>query len=96
VTYDKIWWLDSCAEAAPNLAMPKDGLKRLPDHIVPLLLRALMSIASRNDRLALQRAEFGRAPGWHDDKDFNVVWRGRPVGRIHYFDRYDEPERKGP
>jgi hypothetical protein len=34
--------------------------------------------------------------GWHDDKDFNVIWCGRQVGRIHYFDRYDEPERKGP
>jgi hypothetical protein len=75
--------------------MPKDGLRRLPDHVVPLLLRALMSIPSRNDRLTLQRAEFGRGPGWHDEKDFNVIWRGRQVGRIHYFDRYDESERKG-
>jgi hypothetical protein len=55
-----------------------------------------MTILRRPEsRLVLQRAEFGRAPGWDDDGDFNVMWRGRAVGRIYRFDRNDDPGREG-
>lgn len=74
--------------------MPKDGLRRLPDHIVAPLLRALMTIPRRPDtRLTLQRVDDTRPPGW-DKRDYNVLWRGRRVGRIWFYDRYDD--RKGP
>jgi hypothetical protein len=65
--------------------MPKDGLRRLPDHIVPLLLRALMTIPRRPDnRLILQKPDDPRPPVHRLEKgaDFNVVWRDRVVGRI--------------
>jgi hypothetical protein len=66
--------------------MPKDGLKRLPDDIVAPLLRALVTIRPRPEsRLYLQRAEHGRAPGWDAENDYNVLFRGRAVGRIWRF-----------
>ena len=51
---------------------PKDRLVRLPDHVTATLLRALMSI---------------RPPGWDPNTDYNVLFRGKTVGRIwryHY------------
>lgn len=36
-------------------------------------------------RLYLQRAEYGRAPGWDASTDYNVLFRGRPIGRIWRF-----------
>ena len=68
--------------------MPKpDGLKRLPDHVVAPLLRALMTIPRRPDaRLILQKVEPGRPPGWSNEPDYNVMFRGRAVGRIWRFD----------
>jgi hypothetical protein len=71
--------------------MPKpDGLKRLPDHVVAPLLRALMTIPRRPDaRLILQKVEPGRPPGWSNQPDYNVVFRGRAVGRIWRFEYRD-------
>jgi hypothetical protein len=64
-----------------------DGLKRLPDHVVAPLLRALMTIPRRPDaRLILQKVEPGRPPGWSNEPDYNVVFRGHTVGRIWRFD----------
>jgi hypothetical protein len=66
--------------------MPKDGLRPLPDDIVAPLLRALVTIRPTPEaRLYLQRAEYGRAPGWDADTDYNVLFRSRPVGRIWRF-----------
>jgi len=67
--------------------MPKDGLKRLPDHIVAPLLRALMCVERRPDsQLRLQRIDYGRPPGWDAKTDFNVLFRGQRIGRIWRFD----------
>ena len=67
--------------------MPKpDSLKRLPDHVVAPLLRALMTIPRRPEaRLLLQKVEPGRPPGWDSEPDYNVVCRGRAIGRIWRF-----------
>jgi hypothetical protein len=63
--------------------MPKDGLVRLPDHIVAPLLRALMHIRhTPQSRLLLEHPTEGRAPGWNITTDFDVLWRGQKVGRI--------------
>ena len=35
--------------------MPKDGLRRLPDHVVPLMLRVLMTIPRTPDRRLVLR-----------------------------------------
>ena len=67
--------------------MPKDGLRRLPDHIVAPLLRAMMTIPRRPDsRLVLQRSEHGRPPSWDATTDYNVVFRGRQIGRVWRYD----------
>jgi len=74
-----------------------DGLRKLPDHVVAPLLRALMTIPYRPEsQLRLKQAEYGRPPGYDQKRDYNVLFRGRPVGRIWHFDRYDDPRRKGP
>jgi hypothetical protein len=77
--------------------MPDDAPKLLPKHVVPPLLRALATIrrTPQPPRLVLKRAEFGRVPGRDDKNDYNVLWHDRIVGRIHKFDRYDEPGMKG-
>jgi hypothetical protein len=77
--------------------MPDDAPKLLPKHVVSALLRALATIRRRPQppRLVLRRAEFGRVPGWDDKNDYNVLWRGQVVGRIHKFDRYDTAPYKG-
>jgi hypothetical protein len=65
--------------------MPKDGLRRLPDHIVAPLLRALMCIPrTRDARLILQRPDEPRPPvrQLERDADFNVLWQGQIIGRI--------------
>ena len=65
--------------------MPKDGLRRLPDHIVAPLLRTLACIPRRPDgRLLLQKPDEPRPPVAlsERDADFNVVWRNQVVGRI--------------
>jgi hypothetical protein len=60
-----------------------DGLKRLPDHVVAPLLRALACIPRRPDtRLLLQRAERGRPPTWDATADYDVIFRGRKIGRV--------------
>jgi hypothetical protein len=67
--------------------MPKDGLRRLPDHVVAPLLRALMTIPRRPaSRLLLQRRTPGRPPGWDREPDYDVMFRGRAIGRIWRFD----------
>jgi hypothetical protein len=67
--------------------MPKDGLRRLPDHVTAALLRALMTIPRRPDsRLILQRPEYGRPPGYDRENDFRVLFRGRAIGRIWRYD----------
>ena len=77
--------------------MPDESPKLLPKHIVPPLLRALASIrrTPQPPKLVLQRAEFGRAPGWDGKNDYNVIYRGNRVGRIHKYDRYDSPPHAG-
>jgi hypothetical protein len=67
--------------------MSKDGLRRLPDHIVAPLLRALMSIPRRPDaRLILKPVEDARPPGFDKSRDYNVVFRGRVIGRVWQYD----------
>jgi hypothetical protein len=62
-------------------------LRRLPDHVTALLLRALMTLpAPRNNRLILQRVEEGRPPGYDRENDYRVIFRGRIVGRIWRYD----------
>jgi hypothetical protein len=71
--------------------MPKDGLRRLPDHVVAPLLRALMCIPRRPDaRLILKPAEDGRPPSWDKSSDYDVMFRGRRVGRVWRFDYQDD------
>jgi hypothetical protein len=73
---------------ARSFAMPKDGLIRLPDKVAAALLQALASIdAVRNDRLVLQRPERDRRPEMDRTKDYDVLWRGRAIGRI-WFHKY--------
>jgi hypothetical protein len=63
--------------------MPKDGLRPLPDNIVAPLLRALVTIRPAPEaRLYLVRSERGRPPEWNATNDYNVLFRGRPIGRI--------------
>ena len=72
--------------------MPKDGLRPLPDDIVAPLLRALVTLRpTPENRLYLQRSEYGRAPGWDAATDYNVVYRDRPIGRIwrHIYERHE-------
>ena len=61
--------------------MPNDGLRRLPDHVVAPLLRALMCIPRTPDaRLSLRRAV---PPRMHrNEEDYRVFSRERPVGSI--------------
>ena len=64
--------------------MPKwDGLRPLPDHVIEPLLRALACIPRTVDtRLLLAKRTDGRPPGWDRENDYDVVFRGRKVGRI--------------
>ena len=63
--------------------MSKDGLIRLPDKVAAALLQALESInAVRDYRLVLQRPERNRPPNHDRMNDYNVIWRGRHIGRI--------------
>lgn len=65
--------------------MPTDGLRRLPDHVVAPLLRALMAIPRRPaTRLVLQKVDEPRPPvrTFEHGADFNVLWRDTVVGRI--------------
>ena len=69
----------------------KDGLRKLPDHIVAPLLRALMCIPRRPEaRLILRPAESDRPPGWDRTGDYDVLFHGRHVGRVWRFDYKDE------
>ena len=64
-------------------AMPKHTPIPLRDKIAAALLQALAGIgAVRNDRLVLQRPDIDRRPGLDRTKDYNVLWRGRCIGRI--------------
>ena len=64
--------------------MPKDGLRRLPNHVVAPLLRALACIPRTIDaRLLLRdRTRDGRPPCHGREPDYDVVFRDRPIGRI--------------
>ena len=68
--------------------MPKwDGLKPLPDHVIAPLLRALACIPRTADtRLLLVKRTDGRPPGYDRENDYDVVFRGRKVGRIWKYD----------
>jgi hypothetical protein len=51
------------------------------------LLRVLACIPRTTDvRLVLRRIDDGRPPSWDRENDFDVVFRGRKVGRIWCFD----------
>ena len=53
-----------------------------PDDIVAPLLRALVTIRPAPEaRLYLVRTEHGRPPDWDAINDYNVLFRGRSVGR---------------
>ena len=68
--------------------MPKwDGLRPLPEHVLAPLLRALACIPRTADtRLLLRKVESGRPPGRDAENDFDVLFRGRRVGRIWRYD----------
>src|SRR6185295_1973961 len=68
--------------------MPRwDDLKPLPNHVVAPLLRALACIPRTADaRLLLVKRTDGRPPGWDRENDYDVVFRGRKVGRIWKYD----------
>jgi hypothetical protein len=72
----------------PAESLPKwDGLKPLPDHVLAPLLRALACIPRTADaRLLLRKVDSGRRPGMDKDSDYDVMFRGRKVGRIWLFD----------
>jgi len=73
----------SANSAAPSPAMPKDELRRLPEHVTAALLRALLCIPrAPQSRLVLQPVEERRAPFYTVENDFRVLYRGRSVGRI--------------
>ncbi len=76
--------------AAPNF-------HRLPDEVAAQLLRALQSIPRPRDPLVLQRPEFPRPPTRRPEDDFNVILRGRQIGRIwrHEYE-HDRKSGKGP
>jgi hypothetical protein len=64
-------------------------MRRLPDHVVPLMLRVLMTIPRTPDRrLVLRKPDEPRRPvhSYEKDADFTVLWRDRVVGRIWRFD----------
>ena len=60
------------------------GLKPLPQHVVAPLLRALPH--TRDARLLLRKPEFRRRPCMGEEQDYDVVFRGRKVGRIWKYD----------
>ena len=62
--------------------MPRDGLRRLPDLVVEPLLRAMMAIPPRADRLLLRRSDRARPPTRHISDDYNVILRDGAIGRI--------------
>ena len=64
-----------------NPAMPKDGLRRLPDHVVAPLLRALMCIPRRPEsRLSLRKVV---PPRLHRNaEDYRVHKQDDVVGSI--------------
>ena len=68
--------------------MPKwDGFKPLPDHVVAPLLRALACIPRTADqRLVLRKVTDTRPPCWSLENDYDVMFRGRKVGRIWMYD----------
>jgi len=52
------------------------------------LLRAVMCISPRDKRLYLRRADHPRRPGLDQQNDYDIIWRGKQVGRIW---RYEYP-----
>src|SRR5205807_3964818 len=63
--------------------MPKDSLRRLPDHVVAPLLRAMMCIPRTPEaRLILRPVTERRPPFWTVEDDYNILFRGKVVGRI--------------
>src|SRR4051812_28540962 len=71
--------------------MSKDRLRRLPDHIVGPLLRALESLPPPGRRLALRRADQPRPPGHDSTTDYDVIWCGRSIGRVWRHDYQNHP-----
>jgi hypothetical protein len=64
-------------------------MRRLPDHVVPLMLRVLMTIPRTPDRrLVLRKPEEPRPPvhSFEEGADFNVLCQDRIVGRIWRYD----------
>ena len=63
--------------------MSRDGLRPLSADIIAPLLRALAHVRHTPEaRLTLVHLIDGRAPGWDRLLDYNVMYRGRRVGRI--------------
>src|SRR6185295_12567779 len=64
-----------------NPTMPKDGLRKLPDHVVAPLLRALMCIPRRPEsRLSLRKVVPPRLH--HNAEDYRVHNQDDVVGSI--------------
>ena len=75
--------------------MPKwDGLKPLPDHVLAQLLRALSaSLVPLIRRLLLVKRIDGRRR-YDRENDYDVVFRGRKVGRIWKYEYTGKGERR--
>jgi hypothetical protein len=68
----------------------EQNFRRLPDDVAAQLLRALECIPAPQERLALQRADQPRPPGFDQQNDYNVMWKGRQIGRVwrHAYDNH--------
>jgi hypothetical protein len=72
----------------------KDGLARLPDHVVAHLMRALTHVRhTPQNRLLLIPPDAPRGPVVSDARnaDYDVCWRGRKVGRVWRYDYVRNP-----
>jgi hypothetical protein len=78
----------SSADSLTTLVHAQMGRSQtLPDHALAPLLRALACIPRTADaRLLLRKVQEGRRPGMDSESDFDVVFRGRKVGRIWRYD----------
>jgi len=70
--------------------MPKDELRRLPDHVTAQLLRALLCIPrGPESRMVLAPIKERRPPFWTLEDHYDVLYRGRRAGHI---EREPKPE----
>ena len=77
--------------ANPRRVPRLENFRYLPDKIVVPLLHALSCIPHPDRRLILQRADHPRMPGHDQQNDYNVLWRGRQIGRIWRYEYTEHP-----